>query len=363
MKTLITFITFCSLSVFAANDKEQLTLDLILAAQSDNLASAVQLLDQGADPVKTVERNGQVLTPAIYEAALSAARSGKGLVYRELIHRGVSVNTAVDLGWGEQVSIFEFLLTEVGQDKAKFEPFFLQMLKDGANPFAQTLYSNTFAYLVFGDYTSVINELSKKEIRKESWLWYTHNWSMRYKSFAGEDVPMQKLMDQFQKNFPVLQKAGVSINEWGFYGQDEVKPGPVLLQRPVALEFVRYKMNTPFINAFIAHGFDVNKIIFQGNSMCGLANVISVQDVETLASLNCVATNHWTLSALFAEQYKTAEKVLSLGVNIDQPFMVYGTSYTVLTFLRSLDSKPQAQIDWALKHGANPNQPQPVEKP
>lgn len=362
MKTLITLILFASLSVVAAT-KEQLTFDLITAAQSDNLAQAIQLLNEGADPVKTVQHNGQTLTPAIYQAALSAARFGKDSVYKELIHRGVSINTAVNLGWGDAVPVWEFLLSEVGQDKAKFENFFLQMLKDGANPFAQTLYSNTFAYLVFGDYAKVLTEVTKKEIRKESWLWYTHNWSMRYKNFAGEDVPMQKLMDQFEKNYPVLQKAGVSINEWGFYGQDEEKPGPVLFLQPVAAEFVRYKMNTKFINAFVAYGFDVNKVIYKDYSMCGLANVISIQDVNDLVGLGCQTTNRWTLSALLAEQYKTAEKVLSLGINIDQPFLVYGTSHTVLTFLRSLDTKPQVMIDWTIKHGANPNQPQPVEKP
>lgn len=361
MKKLITLILFSGLSVFAAT-KEQLTFELITAAQNDNVAAAIQLLNQGADPLLTVKRGGDVVAPAIFEAALSGARFGKDLVYKELVKRNVSLNTAVDLGWRQKNSVLEYVLTEARGEREKFEPFILRLVKDGANPFAHTLYSDEFTYIVFGDYTQVLAELMKKEIRKESWLWYTHSWTMRFRNFAGEEVPMQKLMAQFEKYFPILQNAGVSIYDWGYYGPDEEKPnGPIRLQKPTALEFVSYKANAAFINAFIARGFDVNKVIYNQASMCDVANVVSIQDVQTLVSFDCNPTNHWTLSALIAGQFKTAEKVLSLGLDIDAPFLARGKSYTVLTFLRSSNSKPKELIDWAIKHGANPNQPQPSE--
>lgn len=368
------FILIMSSTVFAARTlslEEQLDSTIV----NDDLATAIQLLDKGADPTKSfIHSNGEAASPVMFHSVLIAAFEGKDRIYSEFIRRGVSPNTAVDIHGpkGHQpysASDYLFVTLEnlFSHDipmRERVEVFYLRMMKDGADPFFHTPVPIGFPTIVLLEMNRVLTELQKRGISKLSWLDMTDRWSKWYEWKFHED----SLLRIFQTVFPLAQQAGVGIYDWA--NSNVYSDGKIEYFWPAPFAFVRNEIDQIFLVEFIKRGFDMNKAFLYAGQVNGLYSTCSVAipksraEMQILIKLGCKPEINWLMSFLISKDFANAEAVVSAGLDLNvntylyNGYLGHGPSTALNYFCETLFTDQTAegdQIRWLLAHGADPN--------
>lgn len=360
MKIIIFLLSFIfALESFA---DDNLNFQLTQAAAKDNLKLTIELLDKGADPLSYAPWQGYPIAPAMHLAALASAEKGTDQVYQEFLRRGVKPNAIgsypPSLGGGIGETVWDYLMSNMQDDsyQQKFENFFLRSLQEGADVFVKGPYTWTFSRLIFQKHERVVAELIKRGVSRESWVWFTNEWTNWY--YRGQTNPevRAELFRFFRKYEPLIKVEKIGIDQWGKYKFENSQLTYLMPASFLFVDYAGHHVDEEFLSEFKNIGFDMNQK-FGSTSTCEKADAPSVGDVNSLLRLGCQPSIKWVLNALLRNDYTMAEKLLSQGFDINQIFSGRYDRGTLLTEICSSgsDVKNNQKILWLLKKGANPN--------